>query len=325
MENAPKSRSHLPWRGLLIATGLGFIVYAALGLFADFDELALALSEFAWPLFALGLALTFTNYVIRFLKWQYYLKLLKIEVETFHSFAIFLAGLLMSVTPAKVGEVLRSVLLSESHGVPVAKTAPIVVADRLSDMLALLVLMTSGAAMFHQGWLVMIAGFGLCLLVVLAIQIPSFGHFLVGIACKMPVIRRAGDRIAEAYESLRTVGKAQVLALPVILSVAGWFCECLAFYFIVHGFSGGRIDLFSATFVYSLATVAGAVAMLPGGLGATEASLAGMLIALQTGLDTAEAAAATVLIRLATLWFAVVVGMAALPVHRVLTAKKFSE
>jgi glycosyltransferase 2 family protein len=321
-DSSVRPKGHVPWRGLLIATGLGCVVYAALGVFADFDQLLEALSGFAPWVFVAALGLTFTNYVIRFGKWQYYLHLLGVEVERGHSFAIFLAGLLMSVTPAKVGEVLRSLLLAESHGIPVAKTAPIVISDRLSDMLALLVLMASGAAVFRQGWLVLVAGLGFCVVVVLAIQIPAFGHLLVAVARKTPLIKRGGDRIAEAYESLRLVGKAQVLAYPILLSVFGWFCECFAFYLIVHGFSGGAIDVFTATFIYSLATVAGAVAMLPGGLGATEASLAAMLITLDTGLDTAQAAAATVLIRLATLWFAVLVGLAALPVHRQLTAKK---
>lgn len=315
----PSKQGRVPWRGLLIAVGLGCVVYAALGLVSDLGELREAFSRFAFWTFGLALALAFTNYLVRFVKWQYYLGLLDIRVAVGHSLAIFLAGLLMSVTPAKVGEVLRSVLLAESHGVPIERTAPIVIADRLSDMIALILLMATGAATFRQGWLVMVAGLGLCALVVLAIQVPSVGHWMVGVAQKMPVIKRAGDRISDSYESLRTVGSARVLFIPVLLSVVGWFCECLAFYFVIHGFTEGSTDLFTSTFVYALATVAGAVAMLPGGLGATEASMAGMLLALPTGLAAGAAAAVTVLIRLATLWFAVVVGLVALPIHRALT------
>lgn len=310
----------VPWRGLLISIGLACVIYAAMGLITDFDQISAALGSFAGWTFAAALGLAFTNYLIRFLKWQYYLSLLEIRVEWLHSLVIFLGGLLMSVTPAKVGEVLRSVLLKESHGVPVAKTGPIVIADRLSDMLALIILMAAGSATFRQGWPVMIAGVLMCSVVVLAIQIPVLGRWLVSVARRMPVIRRGGDRISDAYDSLRTVGSAPVLALPVLLSVAGWGCECLAFYLIVHGFAdGAEASLFTTTFIYALATVAGAVAMLPGGLGATEASMAGMLVALPVGLSAAEGATATVLIRLATLWFAVAVGLVALPIHRALT------
>ena len=49
--------------------------------------------------------------------------------------------------------------------------------------------------------------------------------------------------------------------------------------------------------------------MLPGGLGATEATLTGLLIILKIPKDVS--AASTIIIRVATLWFAVVVGIIA--------------
>ncbi len=49
--------------------------------------------------------------------------------------------------------------------------------------------------------------------------------------------------------------------------------------------------------------------MLPGGLGVTEASLTGLLVILNIPKDVS--AASTIIIRVATLWFAVVVGIIA--------------
>ena len=60
------------------------------------------------------------------------------------SLVIYLAGLSMSITPGKVGEVLRSTLLKASDDVPFTRTAPIVVADRLTDLGALVVLSLVG-------------------------------------------------------------------------------------------------------------------------------------------------------------------------------------
>ena len=51
--------------------------------------------------------------------------------------------------------------------------------------------------------------------------------------------------------------------------------------------------------------------MLPGGLLAAEGALTALLDS--QGLDTAAAASATLIIRAATLWFAVLLGLAALP------------
>ena len=65
-----------------------------------------------------------------------------------------------------------------------------------------------------------------------------------------------------------------------------------------------------ATFVYAFASLAGAVSMLPGGLGVAEGSLTGLLAGLGTPLP--EAAAATLLVRGATLWLAVALGVVTL-------------
>jgi uncharacterized protein (TIRG00374 family) len=68
--------------------------------------------------------------------------------------------------------------------------------------------------------------------------------------------------------------------------------------------------LSKAVFAFAISTIVGALSAIPGGLGATEASLAGLLALLLT-LPAATAAAATLLLRLATLWFAVLIGLGA--------------
>jgi uncharacterized protein (TIRG00374 family) len=73
----------------------------------------------------------------------------------------------------------------------------------------------------------------------------------------------------------------------------------------------------AAIFAYSASTMAGALAMLPGGLGITEAGMTGLLQALGGSTMTKEVAtAATILTRLATLWFAVAIGLIALALYR---------
>jgi uncharacterized protein (TIRG00374 family) len=69
--------------------------------------------------------------------------------------------------------------------------------------------------------------------------------------------------------------------------------------------------------VFSLGSLAGALSFLPGGLGVAEGSMTG-LIRVLGDVSKAGAVAATVLIRLATLWFAVALGLAGLAVDEVL-------
>ena len=75
---------------------------------------------------------------------------------------------------------------------------------------------------------------------------------------------------------------------------------------------GSAIGLGESMLVFCLAAVAGAVSLLPGGLGAADFSLLGLLRLVE--VPEAAAILATILVRLATLWFAVLLGFATLPV-----------
>jgi glycosyltransferase 2 family protein len=57
--------------------------------------------------------------------------------------------------------------------------------------------------------------------------------------------------------------------------------------------------------------IVGAISMLPGGLGSTEATMVLLLTALNVPLDSALAA--TAIVRVTTFWFAVAIGVACMP------------
>ena len=102
----------------------------------------------------------------------------------------------------------------------------------------------------------------------------------------------------------RTYG---VTLLP---SIAGWFAEGAAFFLVLRHF-GADITLLDAVFVFAFSAIVGAISMLPGGLGSTEATMVLLLKALGMGLDSALAS--TAIIRVATLWFAVGLGVLVMP------------
>ena len=68
-----------------------------------------------------------------------------------------------------------------------------------------------------------------------------------------------------------------------------------------------EVSIMSAVFIYGFSTIIGSIAMLPGGLGLTEASLTGLMVFLKIPKDVSVAS--TFIIRIATLWFSVAVGI----------------
>jgi uncharacterized protein (TIRG00374 family) len=139
---------------------------------------------------------------------------------------------------------------------------------------------------------------------------------------RLPVLRSRVPHLQEIYASLRSLLSPSLLLLALALSVAAWGAEGLGFFLVVREYAPGA-GLLPSVFNYTGSTFLGALSMLPGGLGAAEGALAALLHS--QGLDTADAGSVTLLIRGATLWFAVLLGLLALPsVLRWLAAQKKS-
>ncbi len=108
--------------------------------------------------------------------------------------------------------------------------------------------------------------------------------------------------------------------MATAVATVAWAAEGLGFWLVVRNYAP-KADLLLSVFNYTAANVLGGLSMLPGGLGAAEGSLAALLHG--QGLDTADASSITLVIRGATLWFAVLLGLVALPfVARWLAARQ---
>lgn len=290
------------------------LAYALLAMWADAREVIESWTELDPWVFTAALGLSVVNYAFRYLKWVMYLRLLGERVEHRINIPVFLAGFSMAVTPGKIGEVLKSSLLKDARGISVAKTAPIVLAERLTDLIALVLMAAFGASAFGIG----LNGLVIVMLVLLSgmlfIQRRDWVLALLGVI-RWKRLLGIRQKLEEAYESARTLLAFKVTILSVLLSVVSWSMEGLAFYLIVNSL-GGEATLSSAIFVFSMSTVLGALSFLPGGLGVAEGSMLGMLKALGIFTERAPALLSTYVIRFTTLWFAVLIGFVALSLHR---------
>jgi uncharacterized protein (TIRG00374 family) len=292
-------------RRLVVAAALGGAVTVALALSANLPATLDALGRFRWSLGPVVIGATLVNYALRFLKWDFYLRRLAVPLSRRQSLLVFLAGFTMSITPGKVGEVLKAFLVRDLVGTELSRTASVVMAERLTDVAGLVILSALGATALPHGGALLATLTVLLALAVAALRTPRLADL-----AHAALLR--GGRLARLAEPLRLfVGSGRTLLAPaalgwaVVLSVVSWFFECLAFALVLHGL-GISTSLRAATFLYAFASLAGAVSMLPGGLGVAEGSLTALLVALGTTLP--DAAAATLLIRAATLWLAVGLG-----------------
>jgi uncharacterized membrane protein YbhN (UPF0104 family) len=289
-------------RSLLIAVALGAAVALILAATASLPATLDALARFRWRLAPVIVMAVLGSWALRFVKWHFYLRRLEIPLPWWPSLQVFLAGFTMAISPGKLGEVLKAVLVRGLAGTPVSRTASAVMAERLTDVAGLVLLGGLGVTALPRGPL-LLGSIALVLVVaVVVLRTPAVGR---------PVQRVLPARLVEPVRLFVHSGRAllasRALAVALALSVVSWFLECLAFALILTGL-GITLPVRAATFVYAFASLAGAVSMLPGGLGVAEGSLTGLLAGL--GAPLPEAAAATLLVRGATLWLAVALGVA---------------
>jgi uncharacterized protein (TIRG00374 family) len=288
----------------------GFAVWQGVGKMGD------ELGRFAWGAFAGACCLALGNYLLRWLKWEFYLARLGIRgIGWLDSMLTYLSGFVLTVTPGKIGEVFKSLVLFETHGVPIERTAPIVIAERLTDVIGVVVLIVLGSTGFAGGlvW----AGLGILAVGIVLAVVASrrAAHAMIRLIEKLPgPFAGIGPKLHAAYDSLATLVKPSNLVIPALLSIAAWALECASLWLILRGL--GQVTSFGlAMFFYATSTLAGALVPVPGGLGVTEASLREQLRELGH-VAPATSTAAMILVRFATLWFAVLVGFVALSVLR---------
>ena len=294
-------------RNLAVALALGVAVYLGLAVMSGFDSLISALENFNLALVPLILGLVLLSYAGRFVRWLYYLKILKVSVPLSTNAAIFASGLSMTISPGKLGEVLKSVFVRQASGAAVARTAPAVFAERATD----------GTGMVAWGFLGAFAlGFApgtmVVFLVVAALGIAVLRSKRLSLLAertllKVPLLKRLAPHLGDFHASSNELLGTRPLVVGTVISFLAWGLECLAVYLCAVGLDA-KVAFLLVVFIFATSSLVGVLSMLPGGIGAVEAGLTGQFVAI-AGLSTGVAVALTLIIRLATLWFATLVGI----------------
>jgi glycosyltransferase 2 family protein len=301
---------------LYISTILIFIAVMVAFFFAtkfvDQDDLSLALKKIPlWMLPAL-LSLSLLNYFSRFIRWKLLLDGNRKKVTNKAAFLSYFSGFSMAATPGKSGEIVRLWLLERLDHVPYATSLSALIGDRVGDLLAVLIL---GSFAFEA---VSRHSLALVVVVIFTAFLIVLWYRLDLLSSPLKIIYRCAGRfrrkIARAHYLLRTCRPEltyKKAGAIFCLSLFGWFAEGIGFYLLLHEL-GNHLDLTVAVSIFCLSVLLGAVSMLPGGIGSTEIVMITLLQA--TGCRTDISIVATGVMRIATLWFAIFIGLLVVPI-----------
>jgi len=311
--NYPMERFMLLPKSLTTRTfavvALSVAIYAAVALFAGWEDLQAEFAKFPVRLLLpLGM-LSLVNYGLRFWRWQIYLRALKISIPTRESVGLYFATYLMVITPGKIGEVFKAGILRERHDVNLSLGLPVVVAERISDFLAVLILAIAGVFFWPGSFTGMTAGLvtaaGIPVLLFL-FQARPVRTRLVRKVASSPLLARHRIGIDEASDTLSHLMGIKLGSVSLTLSILAWLAECLGLWLVCRGLDF-PLPVGQSLFVYAAGTIVGSLSFLPGGLGGTEATIIWLLQSLDMTRTTAATTA--LLVRLFTLWLAVGVGL----------------
>lgn len=297
--------------GLIIVAG---VLWSVLGLFSNTREVAVSVSHLSLGRLAAVLALSMANYAIRAIRFQRFSQAVAVRpIEKRTNAIVFFSGLSMNLTPVRVGEVVKAYFQQRLFGESFARMAPIVFFERLTDGLAMLLLMSVGVLAFGIGtgafaFLVAVAA-----TIVVLLHWHSAGLAAVGWIRRFPLGKQAAQPLERALSSSYELTRVQNVGIGTLLGIAAWALEASGLWLLVValGVPLSLSSLYLVWFVFSVSAAAGFLSVFPGGLGINELSTIGLLEQLFK-MPYADALVATFAFRLVTLWMGIVLGVVSL-------------
>lgn len=297
-------------RALLVAAALATLVYVGASVAFDAGRITTSISRLGWVGCTALLALSLLNYGLRFERWQIIIRQLGHRVPAARHLLCYVSGFAFTASPAKAGEAVRSLYLRD-YGVGYSDSVAALFAERALDVLAMAILAT-----------LVIASRRSYLPLVLAVPLSMAG-FLAFVSrqslrqrldrwvrgCRKPLLKRMLSAVARLLNSGRSLLRPRLLLLGLAIGIVSWGGEGLGLYLLCNSLNV-HVAPITAIGIYGLAVLAGGVAFfLPAGIGGMEAVMTALLTA--QGASVGAALAATLLCRVATLWFAIVIGLIA--------------
>ncbi|SIS55163.1 uncharacterized protein (TIRG00374 family) [Phaeovulum vinaykumarii] len=325
---APRSRPReLGLMALMISAVLAGL--AGLAAATGWDETWAALERVPAQLVAVLLALSGLNYLLRGLRWHLTAERLGLPTPMKANLRHFIGGFALSVTPGRLGELVRLRWIARETGWRAERAAPLVIMDRAGDLAALALLLALAAGTTAGGDArsaeALTAAGGALVAAILATHPRLIAG---GIGATHATLRQIAPPLARrllrpfararaAAASLARFTHGPTLLAALALGMLGWLAESLSFHLLL-GALGADLGLARATAIFVFATLVGGATGAPGGLGGAEATMVALLTL--DGVDMPTALAATALIRLTTLWFAILLGLLVFP-----TAERISK
>ncbi len=273
-------------RRLALLVGLGVLTVVFLITLGGGQAALSALLTVDLRWITLGVAIHYSGFVVRGVRWQQLLRALGHRLPWRYVMTLLLSGWFVSaLLPARAGDLLRIAILgipsaerpTDQPVVPVADSIGSIVLERALDLVALVVLGAGfGFALLRTtmpGWVVAAYGLTLLLLGGAAVALLLAPPLLYWLRQRPqhPLWQKGIALAGQLVQSLQTVGRSPLVAVQVFgQSLYIWFCDALLMWTVLKAM-GVDAPLASITFVALTVDIFAAIPLTPGGIGQIEA------------------------------------------------------
>lgn len=309
-------------------------------LLSNLRDLAAQLQNFPLWYFLPIIGLKCINWLLRYLEWHYFLHVINVQavwqgetrpplapdqpatIRIQDSFLLWMASLPFALSPGKIAEVLKAIILKSMIGTPISRSTPIILAERIVDGIAVIILVviaglaSSEAISKSDGlspqtiqWILLLTSL-MMLILIGVVQFPRLAHRLIHLSAYMPLIRRFEPAILDFYDSSHDLAKIRHIIPTTFFGMGAYFTDCVGFYLMLIGLGQAPSwQLFShAVFILGFSVVISAISAMPGGAGGRELTV-GALLKSMLSMSTAATTAAVLMIGIFQVWFGALIGI----------------
>jgi glycosyltransferase 2 family protein len=300
-----------PYRSSLVILAI-FLIFGGVAAFtASGEGIWRHITALTMAQVSILLALSLANYTLRACRWFVYTLALKLTLQFTQVLRHYIGGFALTMTPGRVGELVRVRWIGKESGASIERTAPLVLVDRAADLASTGLLLAFALAMTTTGIKGGVPVAIAAVVVAVIVTRPKLFHWLVTRVWKLSGrAPRLFARARRAAQSLKPFSVSGVAIPALTLGFLGWFAEGYAFYLLLD-WMGAPLPLWSAVGIFLFSMMTGGATGMPGGLGGAEAAMVALL-SLQ-GIPLEISIPATAIIRITTLWFAVGLGLLVFP------------
>ena len=285
-------------------------IYAIFLFVSDYNIISEKISNFKINYLPLILLLVSASLVPLIIKWHFLLKNCEIDIPLTKSIAVFFSGVAFEITPGQIGALIKSQILKTSYNIPRTKTVPIVIVEKVYDLIGAILASVIGIIILGMEiYLIAIAISVLAFIFFFMYHKPASELFFNRIT-KLKFFSKHIENISGFYEIVQKSTNVRAATICILLALAYWFMVSAAAYYTLISFDVNILDYLKVLAIYSTSTLLGAISFIPAGIGITEGSIAGLFTL--NGIDVSTALILAVMIRIFTLWYSVSVGFIAL-------------